>query len=141
MEESKHSLYGVLKDHVNINAMTKRNSLKSWKYGYDEDYDVIVISRDGTLGEVYEIDGLIIGLPKLQEKLEDGPNKWVAAEYPKDLSKIKTVFDWNRHDNIFKSKHIDYIEQEYSRRENGHWFMNNGVSTYGDLCTRATHGL
>lgn len=130
MEENKHLLYRVLKDHVNINAITKRNSMKSWKYGYDEDYDVIIISRDGTLGEVYEIDGLIIGLPKLQEKLDAQPNKWVAAEYPKELSKIKTVFDWNRHDNIFKSKYIDYIEREYNRRENGHWFMNNGVPTY-----------
>lgn len=130
MEENRHALYRVLKDHVNINAITKRNSMKSWKYGYDEDYDVIIISRDGTLGEVYEIDGLIIGLPKLQEKLDAEPNKWVAAEYPKELSKIKTVFDWNRHDNIFKSKYIDYIEQEYNRRENGHWFMNKGVPTY-----------
>ena len=50
MEENKHLLYRVLKDHVNINAITKRNSMKSWKYGYDEDYDVSIISRDGTLG-------------------------------------------------------------------------------------------
>jgi hypothetical protein len=128
--KNDHSLFRVVKDHINNNAIVKRNINKSWKYGYDEKYDIIIISKDGTLGEIYEIDGLIIGLPKLQKDLEVGNNKWVAADYPKELSRIKTVFDWNRYDNLFKAKYIDYIEQEFDRRENGYWFMNNNIPTY-----------
>jgi hypothetical protein len=30
----------------------------------------------------------------------------------------------------FKSKWVDYIEAEFDKREEGHWFMNNGVPTY-----------
>ena len=30
----------------------------------------------------------------------------------------------------FKAKYVDYIEEEFDRRENGHWFMNNGKPSY-----------
>ena len=30
----------------------------------------------------------------------------------------------------FKNKWVDYIESEFDKREDGHWFMNNGVPTY-----------
>ena len=30
----------------------------------------------------------------------------------------------------FKNKWVDYIENEFDCRENGIWFMNNGVPTY-----------
>lgn len=32
--------------------------------------------------------------------------------------------------NNFKSRYIDYIEQEFDYRESGYWFMNNGKPTY-----------
>jgi len=31
---------------------------KKWEYGYDDKYDMVVISKDGTIGDIYEINGL-----------------------------------------------------------------------------------
>jgi len=40
----------------------------SWLYGYNEQYDVVVISKNGKIGEVVEISGLKIALPIAPEK-------------------------------------------------------------------------
>jgi hypothetical protein len=91
---------------------------------------MVVISRDGSLGDIYNINGINIGLPLAPDNTPDRENMWVAAEYPKELSKIKTIFDWNRKDNAFKSQWVDYIETEFDRRDLGYWFINNGKPTY-----------
>ena len=110
-------------------------SKKKWDYGYDDRHDIVVISQDGTLGSVYNIQGLRVGLPKppgdvfslsKSERLQ----KWERFEYPRQLSKIKSIFQWNEMPREFKSQWVDYIEQEFDRRENGFWFMNNGKPTY-----------
>lgn len=124
------NLYTIVNNHIHKTALTTKNAKKSWTYGYHPDYDLVVISRDGTIGEIYDINGVKIALPSEPSSLHKGSNKWVAEEYPSELQKIKTVFDWNRKDNTFKSKYVDYIEQEFDRRDYGHWFMNNGKPTY-----------
>ena len=110
-------------------------SKKKWDYGYDDRHDIVVISQDGTLGSIYNIQGLRVGLPKppgdvfslsKSERLQ----KWERFEYPRQLSKIKSIFQWNEMPREFKSQWVDYIEQEFDRRENGFWFMNNGKPTY-----------
>lgn len=126
----ENSLYTIVDNHIHRTAFTTKNLKKSWTYGYHPDYDIVVISRDGTIGEIYDINGIKIALPSKPNSLHKGSNKWVAEEYPSELQKIKTVFDWNRKDNTFKSKYVDYIEQEFDRRDYGHWFMNNGKPTY-----------
>ena len=83
---------------------------------------MVVISKTGEIGQVYEIEGLIIALPKVFENIESVNNKWIPSEYPKELQRIKTFFDWNRFDNEFKSKYVDYIEEEFDRRDKGYWF-------------------
>jgi len=130
MEKNDYSLYRIIKGHVQDQALRTKNRNKSWKYGYDEQYDVVVISKTGEIGEIYEIENLKIALPPAPKMTSKGDNKWVPAEYPSELKKIKTVFDWNRYDNKFKASYIDYIEQEFDRRENGHWFVNNNKPTY-----------
>jgi len=47
-----------------------RNKVKTWKYGYDESINVIIISKDGTLGDIYYINGLLIGFPEKPEHKE-----------------------------------------------------------------------
>jgi hypothetical protein len=123
-------LYTVVDNHIHKSALNTKNVKKSWTYGYHPEYDLVVISRDGTIGEIYDINGVKIALPSEPRSLHKGDNKWVAEEYPSELQKIKTVFDWNRKDNAFKSKYVDYIEREFDRRDYGHWFMNNGKPTY-----------
>jgi hypothetical protein len=121
------SLYSILPDYIS-------NSIKhskEWKYGYDEKYDIVVISKDGTLGDVYEINGLKVGLPRVPKNgIPKGENRWQPKEYPQELSKIKSIFEWNAKSNEFKVKWVDYIQSEFENRENGHWFINKGVPTY-----------
>jgi len=127
---SNYDLHRVVSDHVNKNAIHVRNKAKSWKYGYDEQYDIVVISKDGTIGDIYEINGLYIALPSTPKEVDNLGNKWCPTEAPKELQKIKTFFEWTKRDNIFKSQWVDYIEEEFNRRENGYWFINNGSPTY-----------
>lgn len=122
-------LYQVLKDVVRPEVLSKKNKDKSWEYGWDPKHDFVVISKDGTIGPIYEINGLRIALPAPKD-IQDRKAKWQPQEYPKELAKIKTIFDWNKYDNEFKSKWIDYIETEFDRRENGFWFMNKKQKTY-----------
>ena len=111
--------------------MAKKNKAKNWEYGYNEKYDIVVISKNGTLGDIYEIQGLKIGLPKTPSKFYSNKEKcWQPFEYPKALSKIKSIFQWNEMPSAFKDAWVNYIEQEFDRREEGFWFNNNNVPTY-----------
>jgi len=129
-QRMENKLYSIVNDYVNKTAITTKNSKSSWDYGYNKEYDLIVISKDGTIGEIYEINGLKIALPSTPKVVENRDNKWQPIEYPNELQKIKSIFDWNRKDNAFKSKYVDMIETEFDRRENGFWFINNGKPTY-----------
>ena len=128
--EMENNLYKISNDHISKNALNARNRAKKWVYGYDKDYDLIVISKDGTIGDIYDINGLKIAIPKAPKDIDTENDRWVPHEYPRELSKVRTIFDWNRKDNKFKSKYVDYIEGEFDKRDYGHWFNNNGRHTY-----------
>ncbi len=131
----EQSLVKTIEDHIRPKVLKRNNRYKKWEYGYDVEHDVVVISKDGTIGEVIEIQNLKIALPKEPEKVFSNSKKieeqmWVKAEYPKTLSKIKSVFDWQRYPNSFKEEWYDYIDEEFKRREEGYWFYNRGLATY-----------
>jgi hypothetical protein len=128
--EGLHSLYRVIDNYIPKGILKKKNRNRSWKYGYDEKYDVVVISKTGEVGEIYEINGLRIGLPKAPESLQRDNNKWEREEPPKEILKIQSIFQWNEHPNTFKAQWVDYIESEFDKREQGYWFVNNNNSTY-----------
>ena len=116
-------------------VLNKNNKSKSWKSGYNKLYDIIIISKDGTLGQIIEVQNLKIGLPLQPKKVfsRSSLNKkqyWEPFDYPKELRHIKTIFQWNEYPSAFKEKWISYIEEEFERRENGFYFKNNGVDTY-----------
>jgi hypothetical protein len=107
----------------------------SWLYGYNEQYDVIVISKSGKIGQVVEISGLKIALPITPEKCHQrheskSEQYWEREDLPRDLFRIQSIFQWNEKPKEFKDQWVDYIEREFDRREQGYWFMNNGVKTY-----------
>jgi hypothetical protein len=111
--------------------MAKKNKAKNWEYGYNEKYDIVVISKNGTVGDIYDIQGLKIGLPKTPAKCYSNEEKcWQPFDYPKALSKIKSIFQWNEMSAEFKDAWVSYIEQEFDKREEGFWFNNNGNPTY-----------
>jgi len=126
----QQSLYKILEEHINPKVVKRLNKSKKWEYGYNKEYDVVVISKDGTIGDIYEIQNLKIALPKEKDVYRFKNNKWNKFEYPKELSKIKTVFDFKQYPDDFKEQWYDYIDNEFTRREEGFWFYNQNVSTY-----------
>jgi hypothetical protein len=131
----EQTLVKTLDDYIKPSVVKKNNRHKKWSYGYNEDHDIVIISKDGTLGEVVQIQNLVIGLPSEPEKVYKRSNKraeqkWEKLNYPKELLKIKSVFDWEKYPNAFKEKWYDYIDEEFKRREEGFWFKNNGVANY-----------
>ena len=130
----KQTLSEEIKDVVNPKILNKNNRLKKWEYGYNSDYDFIVISKTGTIGQIIEIQNLRIALPTADKSFKRSKNKaeqyWEKFEYPKELQRIKTRFDWEEYPTDFKEKWYDYIDNEFTRREKGFWFYNNGVNTY-----------
>jgi hypothetical protein len=127
---SKYDLYKIEKKAVAQDVIDKKNKEKSWTYGYDEEHDIVVISKDGTIGEIYNINSLKIALPSVPDVVEDRGNKWVAADFPKELKKIRSIFEWNAKPKEFKAKWISYIENEFDYRDYGYWFINNGKPCY-----------
>ena len=91
---------------------------------------MVVISKSGQIGDVMNINGLYIALPPAPKDLPEGNDRWVREELPKALSRIQSIFQWNDMHNTFKANWVDYIEAEFDRREDGHWFLNNGKPTY-----------
>jgi len=127
----EQTLYKILPNYVKAKTLKTKNRYKKWEYGYDEEHDFIVISKSGMIGEVYEIQGLKIALPKTPKeinKFESG--KWERTPLPKVLSKIKSVFEWDKYPEDFKEKWYDFIDVEFNKREHGFWFYNNNKKIY-----------
>jgi len=134
-EGLNNTIYSVAHEYVPTNELVKKNKARSWVYGYNDKYDLVVISKTGQIGQIINISGLYIALPEYPDKIhqrdsEKSRQYWQREEIPKDLSKINSIFHWNEMPPQFKDRWIDYIEQQFDYRENGFWFMNNGVKTY-----------
>ena len=130
----ENTLFRVLPDYIKPSVLKKENRLKAWKYGYNKQHDIIVISKTGKIGDIYEIQNLKIALPLIEDSYKRHDKKelqyWEQLEFPKELSKIKNVFDWNKYPDAFKEKWFDYIDEEFKRREEGFSFYSNGIPTY-----------
>ncbi|MGV6830313.1 MAG: hypothetical protein ACWA5P_01965 [bacterium] len=118
------------KDKLNVPRDTWQvwNKKKKWTYGYHPKYDIVCISKDGTMGNVVKINGVRIGLPKVPEDtslilnydLEQKNQKWKRKEPPKGLND-KTQFS---------KEYESYILEEFRRRKEGVWMKVNGELIY-----------
>ena len=141
------------KVELKITAKDKKilNQLKSWKYGYNKEHDVVIISKDGTLGEVFEIEGLRIGLPEMPNKKYivnhekiDSQQKFYRDKKPTELEyssidAITSKFSGTAQkkqdqidsylEKLFK-KHQSYIDSQYKKREEGVWIYLKGLPIY-----------
>lgn len=106
---------------------TSRNKRKVWQYGYDPEYDIVIVSKDGTLGDVYNISGLLIGLPcpPKRQHIKNGHlsshhQRWERNPMPTGLNK----------DTMFQKRFEPYIEEEIRRRNEGHWLMIKGKAVW-----------
>ena len=124
----QQTLYKII-EPIKRTTIHRLNKKKAWEYGYNKEHDVIVISKTGKIGEVYEIQNLKIALPEVKE-VYSKHDKWTPHEYPRELKNIKTIFDWERYPAQFKDEWHAYINREFTRREEGFWFNNKGIDTY-----------
>ena len=130
----EQSLYSVVEDHIKPKVIKRLNRLNKWEYGYNKEHDIVVISKTGKIGEIYNIQNLLVALPlaedvyKCSDKKEE--QRWSVLDYPKELNKVKNVYEWNEKPLSFKEKYYDYINKEFVRREEGFWYYNKGIPTY-----------
>jgi hypothetical protein len=134
-KDGQNNIYSIQKDFVSPSILSNKNRARSWVYGYDDKYDIVVISKNGQVGQIVNISGLNIGLPPVPEKVYKRSDKkseqyWQREDLPRELSKIQSIFHWNEMPSQFKDRLVDYIENEFDYRERGFWFMNNGEPTY-----------
>jgi hypothetical protein len=126
----EQTLYQLIQP-VKKTTISRLNKGKKWKYGYNKEHDLVVISRTGQIGEIYEIQSLKIALPKKPKNVFKSPkNRWTKIEQPKELNKLKTIFDWRSYPEEAKEQWYNYIDEEFKRREEGFWFTNNNKATY-----------
>ncbi len=119
---------GEIEDVVPYKLRKGRNEVKSWEYGYDKEYDIVIISKDGTLGEIYNVNGISIGFPEAPKEKRDIINWdktkrnqiWKRKELPEGLTE-KTQYS---------PRYKDYVLEEIRRREEGVWVYLNGKTVY-----------
>ena len=116
---------------IKSTTLTRMNRGKKWKYGYNKEHDIVIISKTGKVGEIIEMQGLRIALPKMPANVYmHAKRKWQRIDYPKELSKLKNIFDWRSYPEEAKEQWFDYIDEEFKRRDEGFWFNNNNKPTY-----------
>jgi hypothetical protein len=125
----EQNLFKVV-EPIKKTTISRLNKGKKWKYGYNKEQDLVVISRTGQIGDIYEIQNFKIALPKTTEVYSNKEKKWKQFEYPKELSRLKSIFDWKNYPEEKKAQWHDYIDEEFKRRDDGFWFNNNGKDTY-----------
>ena len=126
----EQNLYRII-EPIKLTTISRMNRTKKWKYGYNDEHDVVVISKNGTIGDIYEIQGVKIALPKVPTKpFKHKDNKWVQFEQPNELSRLKSIFDWRDYPDEQKEQWYEYIDEEFKRRDEGFWFTNNNIPTY-----------
>ena len=98
----KQTLYKIYDEHLKDKTIKHKNKHNKFNYGYNKDLDCVIISKDGTLGEIYEIQGLKVGLPKIPQVI-DGQDLKKENQYfkkrlkPNSLNKIKSIYDFTRY--------------------------------------------
>jgi len=97
----------------------------------------IKIDPNGTEGEVVEMHGLLIVLPKRPPKNQilfhdkkKADQHWTRLPVPQEMSRIKSFDEWNEKPETIRDRYSSFIEKEFEYRRNGVWFYNNGVPTY-----------
>ncbi len=120
-------LGNIIENQVDENVRKMRNKTNQWKYGYNEQIDTVIISRDGTLGRIYNVCGLNIGFPEQPDHKQilnwdktTINQKWKREEIPNDLGE----HNWHY------AKFENYIDECHKRRYEGVWVYIKGIPVY-----------
>ena len=107
----EQSLYKII-EPVKKTTISRLNKGKKWKHGYNKEHDIIVISKTGKIGEILEIQNLRIGLPlePMQVHMHKS-SRWEKIDYPKELGKLKNIFDWRAYPEEQKEQAMEVVEK------------------------------
>lgn len=148
--ERDRSYRGIIAQKIPVNTMIPakeyrdKNEHKSWHYGQHTKYNLnfICISKDGTLGEIWKVGDLYLGLPSSEGKeilnlgKSDDLSKWertkiprefiaLERDYKRDMKKIKGLKrndikkKYNLDKKLLETQYGDFIDKEFDRRKNG----------------------
>ena len=92
----RRSISRVVENHIPEDVLKKNNRKRSWKYGYNDEFDMVVISKDGTVGQVLEINELKIALPEQPKLIRFSQfgykeQKWSRYQVPNELRFFGTM--------------------------------------------------
>lgn len=136
----RKNLHSIVENHIPENVIEKVNKLKGWKYGYNEEYDMVIISKDGTIGQIIEINTLYIALPAVPKKTirfdgltRDG-QKWSRYPVPDELQYFDRLFsgekDIESKINEVAEKYKEFIDKDAQREEFGDWLYIDREPVY-----------
>lgn len=114
-------------NQVDETVRKMRNKSKQWQYGYNEQIDTVIISKDGTLGEIYNVQGLNIGFPEkpdhksiLNWDKTPANQKWIREDLPDGINE----------ENWTEKKFENYIDEQHRRRYEGVFVYIKGIPVY-----------
>ena len=67
--QDQNKLYKEISKVIPNSVISNKNRARTWLYGYNEKYDVVVISKTGQIESVIDINGLRIALPKVPKNI------------------------------------------------------------------------
>ena len=82
----EQTLYKIVQP-IKKNTIKRLNKSKKSKYGYNKEHDIVVISKTGEIGDIYEIQNFQIALPKVPKKIHK------SIKNHKNYKKITTFED------------------------------------------------
>jgi hypothetical protein len=136
----RRNLHSVVLDHIPEDVILQGNTDTSWDYGYNTDYDMVVISKDGTIGQIIEINTLKIALPAQPKKtirfngLTRDVQKWARYKVPYELDNFDKAFASEKNIeskiNEIAILHKEFIDKDAEREEKGDWLYIDGEPTY-----------
>ena len=100
----RSKLYVLLDDVVPKNVLARKNKAHAWQPGYNEKYDIIVISKDGTIGDIYFINNLKIALPSTPKLTSKKKKNSIGNQLiiQKNLKEYKPYFNGMKHLQFLK---------------------------------------
>lgn len=135
----RENLHTVLENHVPQSVIEKLNAKKQWKHGYNRECNMVVISFDGTIGQIIEIGGLNIALPSTPKSIrfDDIPQrdqKWSRYKVHDELMKFDKYYGKEKNieskiNEVFLRRK-GFIDSDFKKIEEGDWFMNDGEPIY-----------
>jgi hypothetical protein len=114
---------GYPEKFANGELFPTKDYYKSW---YDEENDSILLDPKGTIGDLITVYGLKITLPKVPKNKKD----ILFSDLPVEDQCWSRLLVPGGLNQDSEDAYAEYIVEEFKRRREGIWFMNNGKPQY-----------